>query len=113
MPHASACCPVDDALKTELVVRIRLTPKSARDGVDGLSETADGLAIKVRVRAVPEKGAANQALLATVAKHLGIAKTRISLSAGSKSRVKLIRIVCTDTDDRQEMVDSIEKLPRV
>ena len=47
---------------------MRLTPNGGRDAVDGLEAAADGEEyLKVRVRAVPEKGKANQALLAAKA----------------------------------------------
>ena len=40
---------------------VRLTPKSSRDGLDGIDTLADGrLFLKARVRAVPEKGKAKR-----------------------------------------------------
>ncbi|TIT75878.1 MAG: DUF167 domain-containing protein, partial [Mesorhizobium sp.] len=51
---------------------VRLTPKAALDRIDGVETTADGRShLKGRVRAVPEKGAANAALERLVAKALG------------------------------------------
>ena len=81
-----------------LQLRLRLTPKSSRDAVDGLTNVPEGPAIKVRVRAVPEKGAANKALIATIAKWLFLPKSSISLSAGAKSRTKVLSIVAAETD---------------
>jgi uncharacterized protein YggU (UPF0235/DUF167 family) len=46
----------------------------------------------VEVRAVPEKGAANAALEACLAKALGIAKSRVGVAAGTTSRLKTVRI---------------------
>ena len=44
---------------------VRLTPNGGRDAIDGLEAAADGEEhLKVRVSAVPEKGKANQALIA-------------------------------------------------
>ncbi|MEW5963413.1 MAG: DUF167 family protein [Pseudomonadota bacterium] len=71
-----------------LVVRVRLTPKSSRDAVEGLEATAEGPALKARVRAVPEDGAANAALERLVADWLGVARRDVQLEKGAKSRVK-------------------------
>jgi uncharacterized protein YggU (UPF0235/DUF167 family) len=73
-------------------LRVHLTPKAARDGVDGIGATPEGQALKVRVRALPEKGAANAALAGVVAEWLGVPKTRIETIAGGKSRLKTLFI---------------------
>lgn len=92
-----------------LRLRFRLTPKSSRDGVDGLTSTADGPAIKARVRAIPENGAANKALQAVAAKWLAMPKTSISLSAGAKSRTKILTIIATKTDVAR-IIEQLEQL---
>jgi uncharacterized protein YggU (UPF0235/DUF167 family) len=73
-----------------LRLRVRAAPKSARDGVDGIEETPDGPALKVRVRAVAEDGRANKAVALVVAEWLGIPKSRVEVSAGAKSRLKTL-----------------------
>ncbi len=75
-----------------VIVRVRLTPKSSLDVVDGLEATADGLALKVRVRALPVEGEANTALVKLVAEWLGVPKSTLSLVGGGKSRVKSVAI---------------------
>jgi uncharacterized protein len=70
----------------------RVTPKSARDAVDGVMQTAQGPALQIRVRAVAEEGEANRAVETIVAKWLGLAKTRVSIARGSRSRIKTIDI---------------------
>jgi len=77
---------------TGLVVRVRLTPKASRDAVEGLEPTADGPALKARVRAVPEDGAANAAIEKLIAAWLGVANSAVSLTAGGKSRVKTLLV---------------------
>ncbi|MBU2534299.1 MAG: DUF167 domain-containing protein [Alphaproteobacteria bacterium] len=76
-----------------MLLRVRLTPKSSRDAVDGIVDTADGSALKLRVRAVPEDGAANKALLATIAKWLHQPKSSVTLASGAKSRQKVVAIL--------------------
>ncbi|APG86118.1 DUF167 domain-containing protein [Sinorhizobium americanum] len=72
---------------------VRLTPNGGRDAIDGLETAADGEEhLKVRVRAVPEKGRANQALIALLAKSFGIARNRIALISGDTQRKKILRI---------------------
>jgi uncharacterized protein len=90
-------------------LRIRLTPKSSRDSIDGLSETPDGIAIKARVRAIPENGGANKALIAVVAKWLKVPKSNIALSAGAKSRIKLLNVLC-QPDDVERVTGRINQL---
>jgi uncharacterized protein (TIGR00251 family) len=72
---------------------VRLTPKSARDAIEGVEATDDGRAhLKARVRAVPEDGKANAALEKLLAKWLGLAPRDISIASGATSRLKQIRI---------------------
>jgi uncharacterized protein YggU (UPF0235/DUF167 family) len=73
-------------------VFVRVTPKSARDRVEGTTESAEGPALKVRVRAVADKGEANRAVEAVVAEWLGVPKTSVSLAAGGKSRLKTLDV---------------------
>jgi uncharacterized protein (TIGR00251 family) len=75
-----------------LVVRIRLTPKASRDAVEGIEATADGIALKARVRAVPEDGAANEAVEKLIAAWLGVPKSAVALMSGGKSRVKTLAV---------------------
>jgi uncharacterized protein len=75
-----------------LVLRVRLTPKSSKDAIEGIEDTADGPAIKARVRAVPEDGAANAALEQLIAKWLDLPKRSVTLIGGGKSRVKTLAL---------------------
>ncbi|MDQ0317070.1 DUF167 family protein [Amorphus orientalis] len=76
-----------------LAVRVRLTPKSGRDGVDGLKTLSDGsVVIAARVRAVPDKNAANRALEAVLAKHFALPKSAVGISSGHTARLKTVRL---------------------
>jgi uncharacterized protein len=66
---------------------VRVTP-GARD--DAL--TIDGGKLMARVRAVPDSGKANGAVLALIAKALDIAPSHIVLLRGGSSRAKLVAI---------------------
>jgi uncharacterized protein len=75
-----------------ITVFVRVSPKSARQGVEGLAETAQGLALNLRVRAAADRGEANRAAERVMADWLGVAKSRIAVAAGAKSRLKLLSI---------------------
>ncbi len=78
---------------------VRLTPKSSRDALEGVETTADGAAhVRGRVRAVPEKGAANTALERLLARALGVPAGSVSVVAGGTSRLKTVRIAGNPAD---------------
>jgi uncharacterized protein YggU (UPF0235/DUF167 family) len=73
---------------------VRLTPRGGGDRIDGVMRASDGREyLAVRVRAIPEKGAANAALEALLAKSLGMPKGDVSVAAGHTARVKTVRLV--------------------
>lgn len=81
-----------------LVLQVRLTPRGGRDALEGLSELADGRTVlKARVRAVPEDGAANRALIALLAKALGLPKSDVRVSGGHTARLKELEIAGNGT----------------
>ena len=69
-------------------LRIRVAPGAARTELAGRY----GESWKVRVNAPPEKGRANDAVLDLLAHRLGIARRRISLVRGHRSRDKLVEL---------------------
>lgn len=77
-----------------LALSVRLTPRGGRDGLDGVETLADGRQVlKARVRAAPSGGEANAALIALLAKELGISRSQVSLAAGASARRKRILIL--------------------
>ncbi|HEX8471554.1 MAG TPA: DUF167 domain-containing protein [Brevundimonas sp.] len=72
---------------------IKLTPGSAADRVDGWGVDTDGRPVlKVRVRARPVEGEANEALMKLLAKTLGVSRSSVVLARGGQSRLKMIAI---------------------
>jgi uncharacterized protein (TIGR00251 family) len=71
-------------------LRVRVTPKAARETLGGVVDTAEGPALQVRVHAAPEDGEANAAVLALVAARFNLAKSAVALKSGHKSRVKTL-----------------------
>lgn len=74
-------------------LRVRLTPSGGADRIDGRATDPDGNAyLKARVRAAPENNEANRALEKLIAKALGIAKSKVSVSRGQTARLKMLEI---------------------
>jgi len=88
--------------KSGLRMLARVTPKSARDGVEGIMQTPDGPALKIRVRAVAEGGAANRSVESVVARWLGLPKSRVAVALGGKSRIKTL-----DIDGKPDELDAL------
>ncbi|HEX9210040.1 MAG TPA: DUF167 domain-containing protein [Bradyrhizobium sp.] len=78
---------------TGVSIALRVTPRGGRDGVDGIEQLSDGRSVlKVRVRAIADGGEANRAVLALLAKSLGVPKASVSLLSGATSRLKQIAV---------------------
>jgi uncharacterized protein (TIGR00251 family) len=76
-----------------LVLSVRLTPKSSRDEITGFETLADGrMVLKARVRAVPQDGEANAALVRLLAKALHISASAVRVEAGASGRLKTLHL---------------------
>lgn len=75
-----------------LRVRIRATPKAARNDIAGLKDVSSGVALAVKVTAVPEGGKANQAVVKLLAKEWKMAKGDFDVISGSAARDKVLAI---------------------
>jgi uncharacterized protein len=62
--------------------------------------------LKLRVAAVPDKGKANAAVIALLAKALGVPKSALEITAGETSRIKTLVI----TGDPAALAASIRAL---
>jgi len=76
-----------------LLLTVRLTPKGGRDAIDGIETLSDGRAVlKARVRAVPEDGEANAALVKLMAKAVGVSASRVTVQSGHTARLKVLKL---------------------
>lgn len=72
---------------------LRVTPKSARAGLAGLHQGADGkVSLQVKVTAQPEKGKANEAVIDVLAEHFRLPRKVFTITAGETSRLKTVHI---------------------
>jgi uncharacterized protein (TIGR00251 family) len=90
-----------------VLLTVRLTPKGGRDQIDGVETLADGRSVlKVRVRALPQDGEANAALITCLAKALAVPPRAVTLESGATGRIKRLRI----TGGTPALVAALEKL---
>lgn len=84
--------PVDDPFDVRrdgtVVLRLHVQPGAARSAVVG----RHGDAVKVAVSAPPDRGRANEAVLALVAATLGVRPSDLELVAGPSSRTKRVAV---------------------
>ena len=71
---------------------VRLQPRASSNEIGGLKEGA----LKIRVTAPPVEGAANDALVALIARTLGIAKRSVTIVSGPASRNKMVEVAGVD-----------------
>jgi uncharacterized protein len=76
-----------------LILAVRVTPKSSRDEITGLHAGADGaVSLAVRVSAAPDRGKANKAVVALVAKAAKLPKSAVELVTGETDRHKTLLV---------------------
>lgn len=74
-------------------LHLRVTPNAGLDRIDGMEMRDDGATVlRVRVKAVPDKGKANAAVIVLLAKALGVPKSAIALVAGDTARQKTLHV---------------------
>ena len=74
--------------RSSSVLLVKVNPRSHKDQCISLEENL----LKVRLRALPIEGKANEALIAFLASILAIPKSKISLRKGKSSKVKELLI---------------------
>lgn len=76
-----------------MLIKLRVTPNAGRDRIEGFETLADGSEVlRIRVAAVPDKGKANAAVIALLAKSLGLPKSALTLVAGETARLKTVEV---------------------
>ena len=86
---------------------VRLTPRASKDEIGSVETTADGREhLTARVRALPDKGKANDALERLIAEWLRVPRSTVSVSAGATQRLKTLRV----SGDPQTLAERIGEL---
>ncbi|OGH56674.1 MAG: hypothetical protein A3G34_05125 [Candidatus Lindowbacteria bacterium RIFCSPLOWO2_12_FULL_62_27] len=67
---------------------VKVTPRASKDEVVGWADQV----LKARVRAVPEGGRANEALVELLSDYCGLPKSAFTIVRGHTARLKRIRV---------------------
>ncbi len=79
---------------------VKVTPRSSKNAIIGWEEGV----LKVRLRAIPDKGAANEMLINFLAEELDLSKSKVKILSGHTSRIKRLEVAI----DREEL---LKRLP--
>lgn len=71
-----------------MILMVKVIPNAKKNSLEGFQ---DGV-LKVRIQAPPDKGKANEALIAFLAESLHVSKSQIRIISGQSSRLKKIEI---------------------
>ena len=72
----------------KLFIHVKVQPKAKKPGLERLGPDS----FRVRVSAVPEKGAANREVVARVAAHFRVPLSQVEIVRGAKSRIKVVAV---------------------
>ena len=84
-------------------LNIKVIPSSSKDCIAGWLEDT----LKVKVKAPPEKGKANKAIIKVLEKTLNLPKGSINITSGATSSRKIIGITCDDNDRINKKLEHI------
>jgi len=85
-----------------VLLEIRVKPRAKRAGLLG----RHGLALKVAVRAAPERGRANEELVRVLAEALDLPATAFVLVAGATSQDKRLRVSGVTAEELSRRIDA-------
>jgi uncharacterized protein YggU (UPF0235/DUF167 family) len=86
-----------------MIVKAKVVPKSKINLIEQAIVDNGELSMVIRVTAIPDKGAANSAVIKLLAKFLDINQSSVDLIKGYKCRNKVFRV----TNVRQEFLNKI------
>jgi uncharacterized protein len=88
----------------KLLFMVKIVPKSSKNEIIGW----EGDILKIKLRAVPEKGKANEALIAFLADKLGTSKASITIISGHTASLKRISLSNISFFDCQNMLKMVK-----
>jgi Uncharacterized conserved protein len=104
-PATDAALPTFAALgRRGLEVRVRVTPRAQAERIDGLIADADGRSrLKVAVTEAADRGRANEAVVAALARAWGLPKSALAIVAGTTDRRKTLLLAGDAADLRRRL----------
>jgi uncharacterized protein YggU (UPF0235/DUF167 family) len=97
--------PVGERTRSSTRLRVRVVPGAARTQLVGRL----GDAWKLRVHAAPERGLANDAVVALLAETLGLPRADVRVVAGHTTRDKLVEVAGISQDEAEHRLESVRK----
>jgi uncharacterized protein (TIGR00251 family) len=79
-------------------IEVQIKPRASRNSVEGWQEET----LVIRISVPPVEGAANKALVKMLAGKAGIAKGRVRIVSGEKSRTKILEFEGITLEDLKE-----------
>ena len=86
--HPVSDLPPISPTATGVLLRLRVQPRSSREGVAGVMADT----IRLRLMAPPVDGAANEALIRFLAASLKVPRSAVELVSGRTGRIKLVAV---------------------
>jgi len=96
------------AEEASVTFAVRAQPRSSREAIEGVREGA----LRVALTAPPVEGEANAALVALLAKVLGVPKRDVAVIAGTANRSKRVRVSGLTTELVRARLAAAIKPPR-
>ena len=87
---------------TTLQIKVQPNAKESR-----IVEWLDDSTLRIRLAAPPVDGKANKALIAFLAKSLGLKKSQVRIAKGEKNRQKVLEFDGLDEADLQKRINSL------
>ena len=87
-----------------LLLSVKAVPGASKTEFAGLKDRR----LRVRIAAAPERGRANEALCAFIAKALGCGRREVSLAAGEKSPLKTLAIPVLHRAKLEELLRTLK-----
>jgi uncharacterized protein (TIGR00251 family) len=84
-----------------VLFKVHVQPRASKNEICGIR----GDELKLRLTAAPVDDAANKLCIVFFADRLGVARSRISITSGTKSRHKTIRVDGIDADTLLNLLD--------
>jgi uncharacterized protein YggU (UPF0235/DUF167 family) len=97
--------PVGQRTRSSTRLRVRVVPGAASTQLVGRL----GDAWKLRVHAAPERGRANEAVVALLAETLGLPRADVRVLAGHTTRDKLVELAGISQDEAERRLESVRK----
>lgn len=86
-----------------VTLAVRVQPRSSREAVEGTREGA----LRVALTAPPVEGEANAALVALLARALGVSRRDVALVAGASGRSKRVRVAGLSADEVRARLEAV------